>query len=54
MDWIDLEDKLPDFETPILLAGEGRIKIARLYRVSRTLDSVSLDFYEGASGYDEV
>lgn len=54
MEWIDITEKCPDFETPILVCGEGRVVIARLTAKRITIDSATLDFQLGDSGYEDL
>lgn len=54
MEWIDINEKCPDFETPILVCGEGRVVIARLTAKMVTIAKVTLDFQLGDSGLEDL
>lgn len=54
MNWTKISDLTPDFGIPILVAGEGKVFIARLESIVVTADSKSYTFLEGSTGYDEL
>ena len=54
MEWIDIEKQVPGFDIPILVYGEGRITIARLFSVTATSQHQRLDFYKCDSGTEEL
>ena len=54
MNWNKIADLTPDFGIPMLVAGQGKIFIARLESIVITADSKSFTFLEGYSGYDEL
>ena len=54
MEWLDIKQNIPEFEEPVLLFGEDRILIARLFRRTQTADSFTLDFHVGDLGMEEL
>ena len=58
MEWINLNESLPAFDTPVLVTGEGRTCIARLTetRVVSTASGTTThcEFYESDTGYEHL
>lgn len=54
MDWIEITNKHPDFEEPVLVFGEGRTTIARLSTKTEGKEILSFNFLAGDSGYDNL
>ncbi len=51
MEWISINDELPDFSIPVLVCGKT-VDIARLESITRTSHGTSCTWYEGSSSYD--
>lgn len=56
MKWIDIKERRPEFEVPVLVCEKGReksIMIAQLVGIRTSKDYVIHDFVEGYHGLDD-
>lgn len=54
MNWIDINEKHPEFNVVVLVTGEGRVAVARLISKTITADSVSLRFADGEYSNEDL
>jgi hypothetical protein len=56
MNWIDIKERRPEFEVPVLVCQQGKdtsLMIARLVSTRTSKDYVIHDFTDGCTGLDD-